>query len=261
MPAKNQMPDKNQIPKLEAIYRKNPDSKGLVMFIHGFMGSPKQFTELINVAYEQGYSVAAPVLPGHGGTVKEFASSTYEQWQNFTDAETERYSEDNEKIYLVGHSMGGLLAVNTAVNFDKVCGIMMIASPFINTKTTPYTIKIRIKQVFSGKNNPIKKVYIENSGVPISPSVMWSTAAPSREVKKAIKTARANLPRIKIPVTAVFSTADELISMQSSEILKDELINAPLTEVILTESLHAYYTEPEQEIIKDALLTTLKGCI
>ena len=246
---------------IEAIYRKNPENKGLVMFIHGFMGSPTQFTDLIKAAYEQGYSVAAPVLPGHGGTVKEFAASTYEQWQNLTDSKTERYSHDYDRIYLVGHSMGGLLAVNTSLIIDKVCGIMMIASPFINTKTTLYTLKIRIKQVFSNKNNPIKKAYLENSGLPISPSVIWSTAAPSREVKKAIKIARKNLPRIKVPVTAVFSTADELISMQSLDILKEELTDAPLTEVVLTESLHAYYTDPEQETIKEYLLKALDECV
>ena len=240
------------------VYRKNPENKGLVMFIHGFMGSPVQFTGLIDAAYDHGYSVAALLLPGHGGTAKEFAKGTYEQWQNHVDNEVKRYSQEYEKILPVGHSMGGLLAVNASVKFPEVInGIFMIATPFFNAKLSLYSIKIRIKQIFSRKDDPIKAVYLSNSSIEMSPSLLWNTGRPNSELKILMNIARSNLPKVTVPVTAVFSSADELTSMENIKILKNELHDTLLYEVIISESLHAYYTKHDQTIIEESLIQAL----
>ena len=56
------------------------DTDTIVIFIHGFLGSPHQFISLADFVYHMGYACAALLLPGHGGTAKDFAHSSQQQW-------------------------------------------------------------------------------------------------------------------------------------------------------------------------------------
>jgi len=190
-----------------ARFLENPAKKGIVIFIHGFMGSPRQFAGLIDAAQSQGYSTAALLLPGHGGSVGNFAASTFKRWQNHVDSEIERFLENYTEILLVGHSMGGLLAINAAVRFSRyVRGIFLIASPFTITVFSVHAMKTRLKLALSKRNDPIKVIYLSDSSVPLSLNLLWGVIKPSLEFRKLMRTARKNLPKIEVPVTAVYSS-------------------------------------------------------
>jgi len=242
------------------VYREHPDSKGIVVFVHGFMGSPQQFSGLFDVVYRQGYSVSALLLPGHGGSAKYFASGTCERWQGHVDGEVERLSQQYRSIFLVGHSMGGLLAINSSVKFGKsVRGLFLITCPFVLTSFSLYALKLRLKQAFSRRNNPIKKAYFDSCSVTLSPDIIWCTGRPSAEVKKLIYITESNLQKVRVPVTAVYSYADELTSMKSLDILKSGLQDIPFKQMLLTDSIHVYYTPQEQSIIEKSLEEFLYG--
>ena len=55
-------------------YREREGADTIVIFIHGFFGSPSQFWELSAIAWEKGYSIASLLLPGHGGIMDRFDS-------------------------------------------------------------------------------------------------------------------------------------------------------------------------------------------
>ena len=233
----------------------NPAGKGIVVFIHGFMGSPRQFDRLTMAVYRQGFSAAALLLPGHGGPASEFKSSTFPGWQEHVDSEVERFSRDYQKIWLAGHSMGGLLALNAAVRYSgHVRGVFPIACPFKMTMFSAHTIKIRMQQVFSRSSSPIKAAYRDGSSIKLSPSLIWSTAKPAFELSKLITTAKDNLPKVRAPVMAVYSVSDELTSIASLEILKSGLKGAAFEQIILSDSLHAYYPEHEFSVIERSLV-------
>jgi len=242
------------------LFLEGTKKENLVVFIHGFMGSPRQFDKLARIAHKQGCSAAALLLPGHGGAAKEFASGTYERWQNHVCAEVEMYSRDHTDIWLAGHSMGGLLAINAAVKHSlHVRGLFLIACPFRITTVSVHAIKVRIMQVCCRKNNPVKSAYMNGSSVTLSPGLIWRTIRPTSELKTLMQAARDNLPNVRVPVTAVYSKSDELTSIGSLETLKAELTGAPLKELLLTDSLHAYYPEHEQSIIEESLAEMLSA--
>ena len=62
-----------------------------------------------------GYACAALLLPGHGGTAKDFAHSSQQQWTEQVHKEVHRYAELYPNVYLMGHSMGGLFAINESI--------------------------------------------------------------------------------------------------------------------------------------------------
>ena len=47
----------------------------IVIFIHGIVEGPAQFKDLMKLTIQHGYSAVSLLLPGHGGTGKDFARS------------------------------------------------------------------------------------------------------------------------------------------------------------------------------------------
>lgn len=237
------------------LFLDNSADKGIVVFVHGFMGSPRQFDKMAENVHCQGYSVASILLPGHGATTKEFSSCTMESWLNHVYTEVERYSRSYDNIYLVGHSMGCLLAINTAIKYsERVRGVLLIACPFKLKGFSVHSLKVRIKQAFYRKSHPIKAAYLAGSSVPLSPSLIWHSAKPAAELKKLILITKDNLPDIHVPVTAIYSSADELVSIDSLDILRTGLKQTAIKYIALSDSLHAYYPEHEQAVIESTLL-------
>ena len=234
------------------IFLNNPTDKGLVVFIHGFMGSPRQFGELGEAVHKRGFAVASLLLPGHNASIREFASCTHDRWQSHVDSELERFSRVHADIWLAGHSMGGLLAINAAARYGgHVRGIFSIACPFKLATFSANTVKARLKQAFSAE---VSAAYRNGSSVPVSPSLIWRVRKPAAEVKKLMRVARENLRYIRAPVFAVYSASDELTSIESLEILSSGLAGASFEHLLLSDSLHAYYPEREREMIAQALL-------
>ena len=233
-------------------FLENQTKSGVVLFIHGFMGSPRQFYKFAHSVHEKGKSAAVLLLPGHGGTSKEFSTGTYERWQKHVDHNVEYLSQVYKDIWLCGHSMGGLLATNAAIKYSEhIRGLFLIACPFKLRKISARVLKARFVQMFSKK---IKTEYKKSSSVPHAPPLLWHTIKPYSELKKLIVATKANLPNLQKNVTAAYSTSDETTSIKSLDILKSGLTKATLEQIQLTDSMHAYFPEHERQLLTQALL-------
>ena len=236
-------------------FLENSDKTNIVIFIHGYMGSPRQFDRLVEIAYNEGCSVLSLLLPGHGSTTKEFSKATMTKWQNHVNSEVERFSKEYKRIYLVGHSMGCLLSINAAAKYSEhVCGLFLIYCPFKVRYINIAAIKVRLKQLLYPKTNPVKAAYHKGRSVPLMPNLLWRNIKPASELMKLISFTREKLHNIKVPITAVYSLSDEIISMKSLQILKSGATQTSVKSIILTDSLHAYYTSEEQAVIEEALM-------
>jgi carboxylesterase len=228
------------------------------VFIHGFMGSPRQFDKLAQTVHRLGYSAASLLLPGHDCSARGFASGTFERWQQYVDDEYERLSRDYESIWLVGHSMGGLLAVNTAVRHgDRIRGLFLISSPLKIIFISAHAVKVRLQLIFCRRSNPVKAAYLIGNSIKLTPDLLWHIIKPAIEFLKLMKVAQGNLPDVRPRLMAFYSASDELVSLQSLKILKSGLTGASVEYHVLTDSLHAYYPEHEYVLIEQALVKML----
>jgi len=106
-----------------------------VLLIHGFTGSPfvlRFLGEHLNK--KGGYTVKAPLLKGHGTSIEDMEKASWKDWIDDVKNAHKELEKECSKVYVVGYSMGGLLAIILAsgVNPDKLVLIaptLIIQSP------------------------------------------------------------------------------------------------------------------------------------
>ena len=114
--------------KHAAFKREIPDSETAVLMIHGILGSPDHFVDLIPLVPAR-WSVYNILLDGHGKTVDDFAASSMEQWKGQIETIVSDLCVQYENILIVAHSMGTLFAIDRAIRTPKIRGLFLLAVP------------------------------------------------------------------------------------------------------------------------------------
>lgn len=83
-----------------------------ILLLHGFAGNIEEIRPLQEYLTQRGYSVVCPLLQGHGKTKKELSETTCEDWIDSAEQAYLTLSEKCRRVFVIGFSMGGLLAVN-----------------------------------------------------------------------------------------------------------------------------------------------------
>jgi len=123
-----------------------------LLLIHGFTGSPGEMRPLAEHFAQEGYSVTAPVLAGHCSTVEEMNGTSHSDWiQSAYNAYMDLVC-DTDRIIVIGHSMGGLIAFYLA-NRYKVAGVVSMCTPiYFADWRAPFTPVISLfKPVHRGR--------------------------------------------------------------------------------------------------------------
>lgn len=231
----------------------NGKSDVMTLFIHGIMGGPNQFSALSDAVWQKGSSYAAILLPGHGGTGKDFNKSLLHHWEDHLQSEIDKYKSDY-KLLLCGHSMGGLLSLNASLERkNNIFGAAVISSPL---KIKPPLMQLK---VFDGvrrgrSDDPIVRAYSNCNSVEIAGTLEYLLCLkPLGELHRLIKKTRANLDKVEIPVTLIYSKHDELVSFKSAKMMSDGLGKSVKELIILEKSMHAYFPAEEESIIMTAV--------
>jgi len=102
--------DSGVIKGAETIDLQEEGSRG-VLLLHGFGDTPQTLSLLALRLHKAGYSVLAPLLPGHGRSLREFTKSNADQWIAAATSSLRELRSRSSDTSIVGLSMGGALAV------------------------------------------------------------------------------------------------------------------------------------------------------
>lgn len=92
------------------------------MLIHGFTGAPYEVGPLADYLKEHtDWLISVPTLPGHGED-ETLHGVTFDKWIDTADEKLNELVKTCDTIYLVGFSMGGVLAgyLSTKYKIDKL---------------------------------------------------------------------------------------------------------------------------------------------
>ena len=198
-----------------------PGARDVVLLIHGFGDSPDTLRFLAGDLHARGFSVYAPLLPGHGRTLEAFRSSARGAWLNASRDAYANVSARFERVGVVGLSMGGALAVLVAADQPQVAALALLA-PYIET---PRSLRwfaraapaAGIVMPYFGRGVSNRRSILDPAERARSLGYGASTPRLLAELDALAAAARAVLGRVHAPTLYVQSREDNRLTMKAAE--------------------------------------------
>ena len=171
------------------------------------------------------YTVYAPLLPGHGTSPEELNKVRYMDWINSAiGAYNELLEKDFKDIYVIGHSMGALLALRLGELFGDMSGIVVTASPIILRGIWLKMVPLvkRVIKFVKKKGNVSKYAYD-----------VWPINGVS-ELIKLIDVVKGDLKSVIAPTLIIHGEKDELADQESAQYIYDN-INSKYKQLMIIE--------------------------
>ena len=112
-----------------------------VLVLHGFTGNPSSMRHQADAFAAAGFHVEQPRLPGHGTTLDDMMTTTWDDWSAEAAAAYDRLADRAADIVVMGLSMGGTLTLWTAL--ERVADTRLRGIVCVNPATTRETDEMR----------------------------------------------------------------------------------------------------------------------
>ena len=241
-----------------------------ILFIHGLGSAADRWMKIPDVLSTDFHSIAID-LPGFGESDKPAKIDyTIDQFRRFIISFLKKISIHNEQTNLIGHSLGGYIASEIAIqNQNYVKKLVLIDSSGMLDKPTPI-----LEEYFEAAMNPTK----DNVRKAFEKMVADPSRIPSQLVNGFIR--RINMPNAKhafestlansattqiglnrlrqinnIPTLILWGVHDKVIPLEHSKFFKDAITNSRLE--VIDDAGHAPFAEkPDQvcELLRNFLL-------
>jgi carboxylesterase len=106
-----------------------PGNETGCLLIHGFTGAPTEMRPLGEFLAEKGYSVLGVRLTGHGTRIEDMDRVVWQDWSNSVLDGWHLLRPNTSRVFIVGLSMGGVLALYHA-SFLPVEGVISLSAPY-----------------------------------------------------------------------------------------------------------------------------------
>ena len=111
------------------------EGKTALVMVHGFGSSPAVFTKMAARLGDEGFTCRAVRLPGFGETVEASANSTWEDWAAHVERECEALRATHDRVWLVGHSLGGALSYRLALERTNLVDGVVLIAPLVDVRS------------------------------------------------------------------------------------------------------------------------------
>jgi carboxylesterase len=209
------------------------------LLLHGFTGNPAEMENLAAFLRDRGCVVTVPQLPGHATRPEDLCRISYRAWIAASESAFHRLRQQYAKIFVIGLSMGGALALHLAAH-HQFAGVVTLAAALrlpLQLEIASYLlapfVPMRYKPNGSDVHDPSAKALLQNySCYPLSAV---------RELMRMLRKVRAELPKVTMPILAAHSSCDHVVPFDNLALLMRR-INSPQREQIVVENSYHVLT-------------------
>ncbi len=98
-----------------------------IFLSHGLTATSAEVRPLARRLHGAGYTVAGPLLTGHGITPEELNRTTWQEWAAAGEGTYQQLASHCEQVFLGGESMGALTALYLASEHPETVGVLAYA--------------------------------------------------------------------------------------------------------------------------------------
>lgn len=131
-----------------------PEGDHAALLIHGFPGTPAEMRPLGTVLRESGWTVHGLMLPGLGADIASLEKRSFRDWSNAANRAVEELQRKHSVVLLVGYSMGGAVALHTALD-QRPAGLVLLA-PFWSFGAAWLRILLPVIKLLFPRVKPLK---------------------------------------------------------------------------------------------------------
>lgn len=227
-----------------------PGAQKAVLFVHGINATPRFFDEYVAVLPAD-VSVHNLLLPGHGGTVREFGKHSAKEWERHVSFALDALRDTHQQVYIVAHSLGTLLAIRETVRDERrIAGMLLLCVPLrIWSRPTAWWGKLAKGLGGKAEQGELRSCYGTEVDWRIWRYIGWVPRY--MELFRLSKEARQVVRRVNVPVRVFMAGKDEQVSRRSEKCMAG---NPAITISRMEKSSHHIFTPEDKAAIRAALL-------
>lgn len=224
---------------LPIVLQHDPPVDRAVIMIHGYPSTPSSFEYAANRAYDRGYDVYVPLLPGFGTNPKDLYNTTFTQWYGYLESYYRDIELKYDHVFVLGTSMGGAMALRIGEEFsdseEAPDAIATVAAPvFLNDIRLGVVQRwgyyfMRLVALFTPALNP--HIHTggkrENDGEELWIGYGGAFVRGGVSLMYALRGIRANLHKITVPLYSAHDLQDRTIAFQNLAVIQSGVRSQP----------------------------------
>ena len=226
--------------------------KKAILLIHGFAGGAYDYGNLPNdLAFVNNYKVFTYTLPGHDKAI--INKVTKDDWIKMSEMQIEKIIKHGYKeIYVIGHSMGGVIAAYLASKYKEVKKLVLAAPAFQYFKFEGNKINILesikvVPNLFKDYNK--EEVISRLFKVPITTI---------KEFMSLVSEHHSDVKNIVCPTLIIHGTKDEIVPDTSVNYVYDNIKSTSVTLVEINGLTHDLFINDRYTDVKKLIFDFFK---
>lgn len=223
-----------------------PGADTAVLFVHGIVGTPNHFRDLIPLVQQvpDNWSVCNLLLDGHGGTAEVFGATSMKMWKTQVHSAFDYLATQHDRVVIVAHSMGTLFAIQLALEYPERIPLLFLLGVPLRPGVRLTMMRDSLLMVF--EKLPREHILWKAAGVTTTKKVWKYLAWLPRflELFREIGITEKGMCDLKVPCVAYQSQHDELVMNLTRRVLE----RSGVMEVHnLMNSTHFFYAPEDQK--------------
>lgn len=225
-----------------------------VLLSHGFTSTVQSVRTLAEPIAAAGYSVRAPLLPGHGTTWQDLNRTTWPEWFTHLRHELVELNNHCEQVVVYGQSLGGALVLRLAQEFPELVDKIILLNPAVlldHPLEGVLPILCRLVPALPGVAGDIAD--------PHAAEIAY-TKTPLKAVSSMLDLfaeVRRDLPLVHQPILHFRSAQDHVVPKSSGTYVASRVTSSTYVDVHLPNSYHVATLDLDAQTIVDRSLDFL----
>jgi len=223
------------------------------LLLHGYTSSPSEMRPLGEFLAQNGYSVICPLFPGHGTTPEDLDKTSWRDWYDAAYREFTRMRQVHKQVFIIGLSMGGVLALHIAAHshVDGVIGL--------STGTRLVDWRLTLLPLLRHFFRRVRKTHNDYARGPnrIRFAYDYNSVKPTRELLLLYQHVEDDLPEVHIPLLLIHSKNDIIVDADNAELIRSKVRSTDVSVILLEHARHIITLSEEKDAIHSAVLQFL----
>ena len=243
-------------------WKPDQGGKGTIVLVHGYAEHSGRYTHVADYFVQQGYNVHALDHRGHGQSRGE-TFGYFERFSLMRDdlhqfVEQIRSQGHTGPLFMIGHSMGGLLSLHYAIQHQAALNGLVTSGALLDAGGDAPGMQVAVARFLAQAVPKLGVVALDSATISKDPEVVKAydndpnvyrgkiRARVAAEFFTTVSYVRENLQKITLPILCMHGSLDRLVKPSCAQFIYDHVGSTDKRIKIYEGLYHEIFNEPER---------------